>query len=933
MASHQHTQCPLCNTLGEERMSLSREKGILKVRLETVDIVASLKQQMAKCYGNRVLPIGRRHTNRINKKVNVQEYYVLGQNVGTSSILELVELLLQRDYPKIAIFDGSKDGTIGPIFVPEGYLPKKPKIVDPDIAEDIKSQFPDDKNLQGDVKQTEGDLLERDVYDALQSHFKSRRDENVLIVQGLEMIKLGGERGRDVHEMDFLVINFTYQYILNIEAKKWLGQIECKPENIIYKARNQLKNNRTLIEDWFGADLKGNWRYKSALYCKGMEQILKDCPSCKPFIATNKDEILDIMKSLEDQIVKKQQVKFPEDFKIIAKYLLFSAPKIPLPVTGNMVTVVHKAIQEAGSTDNIKVWCYPTPEQRLIFSSLKLILLAPWGAGKTFFMVAEAMQKAKDGEKVLFLLFANGSRLATSKKSLLAMDLELKFQDYTDNVKVETVVFKDGEDNRLEELGNGYDHIMSDELFGDIDRLTSESQKELKDFFSSKVSVWMALSNVYHRSRIDGNVDLEALVKGWFPGFQVARMRTPLRMPKTVAEHIRSGFANELELVSHLELNAMLCAGSKLPSNLVEGCQIEEFGLGEFKSFYEILEEAFGRLPKGRSAVIVIDDRLTALNKAVRSSIKCQHCRDIILVLTIDVALAKMGKKALYHCIHYSSPEQWVKEFMSGQREGEILVVSFELMRGHEHPIIMDTTNYPNIFSRTSSKLVKIYSNKFLDMMAVSEQLLSDDQHQCQTMMERQSRPQIDHSSLEMFSLFLNKKLTLKNFERSQFLPQPQDYWTAGKNPILSCLLDQMKYDQELSEKYPNESSLLDDIISALETGKILWPSAFNLMGSQRWVQKIRNDSKFYLYYARNSSDMPKYENVLLDLASQHLKREIIMVPIFDDEDVFGNYKPSKNLVSRLKNIFVTVKVKPTFYILSCQNLRKDNLFISIQMK
>ena len=188
-------------------------------------------------------------------------------------------------------------------------------------------------------------------------------------------------------------------------------------------------------------------------------------------------------------------------------------------------------------------------------------------------------------------------------------------------------------------------------------------------------------------------------------------------------------------------------------------------------------------------------------------------------------------------------------------------------------------------------------------------------------------------AKLMYFCLFSDKRLALKSFSRSQSLPYPQDYKTIRQNPILSCLLDQMQYDQELSEKYPNESSLLDDIISALETGKILWPSAFNLMSSQRWVQKIRNDSKFYLYYARNSSDMPKYENVLLDLASQHLKREIIMVPIFDDEDVFGNYKPSKNLVSRLKNIFVTVKVKPTFYILSCQNLRKDNLFISIQMK
>ena len=305
MASHQQEQCPLCRTLGEERMTLSRENGILKLRLETEDIVASLKEQMAKCYGNRVLPPGRRPGKNQGKKVNVQEYYILGQNIGTSSILELVELLLQRDYPEIAIFDGSKDGAVGPIFVPEGYLPKKPKVVDPDIAQDIKSQFPDDKKLQGDVKQTEGDLLERQVYDALQTHFKARKKEDVLIVQGLEMVKLGGERGRNVHEIDFLVINFTYQYILNIEVKKWLGQIEGKPENIIDKARDQLENNRNLIEGWFAADLKGNWRYVSALYCTGMEQILKDCTNCNPFIATNQDEVLNIMKNLEDQDVKK----------------------------------------------------------------------------------------------------------------------------------------------------------------------------------------------------------------------------------------------------------------------------------------------------------------------------------------------------------------------------------------------------------------------------------------------------------------------------------------------------------------------------------------------------------------------------------------------------------------------------------------------------
>ena len=45
--------CPLCKTLGETKMILSEEKGILKVRLERDDVIASMKEQMAKCYGYR----------------------------------------------------------------------------------------------------------------------------------------------------------------------------------------------------------------------------------------------------------------------------------------------------------------------------------------------------------------------------------------------------------------------------------------------------------------------------------------------------------------------------------------------------------------------------------------------------------------------------------------------------------------------------------------------------------------------------------------------------------------------------------------------------------------------------------------------------------------------------------------------------------------
>jgi len=54
------SQCPLCNILGGTKMRLIAEKGVLKLRLETEDVQATLKEQMAKCYGKRQGDILRR---------------------------------------------------------------------------------------------------------------------------------------------------------------------------------------------------------------------------------------------------------------------------------------------------------------------------------------------------------------------------------------------------------------------------------------------------------------------------------------------------------------------------------------------------------------------------------------------------------------------------------------------------------------------------------------------------------------------------------------------------------------------------------------------------------------------------------------------------------------------------------------------------------
>ena len=93
------------------------------------------------------------------------------------------------------------------------------------------------------------------------------------------MIKLGKEKGKNVQEIDFLVINYTNQYILNIEVKKWIGIIkkgkpEDKDKSAVLKVKKQLEVIRDMLEDWFGTELKGSWKYVSALFCHEMEQNL-----------------------------------------------------------------------------------------------------------------------------------------------------------------------------------------------------------------------------------------------------------------------------------------------------------------------------------------------------------------------------------------------------------------------------------------------------------------------------------------------------------------------------------------------------------------------------------------------------------------------------------------------------------------------------------
>ena len=305
---------------------------------------------------------------------------------------------------------------------------------------------------------------------------------------------------------------------------------------------------------------------------------------------------------------------------------------------------------------------------------------------------------------------------------------------------------------------------MVDEFFGDFGQLKPNNQQEFKRLISSKTTVWMALSSVYHAQRLEQSVNLESLLNQWFPGFQVAKMTMPLRLPTKVAEHMKSQFSRMIATGTQLQFNYRLFAESSVPSNMAEGrCNIEKFGVGQTKPLHELLQEAFETIPRGKFALIIIKDQPTYANNAVKALVHCQ-CKDMIDVLQMDVAMQAIGRPPpTYHCIHYTSGQDIVKAWLSGQRNQDI-VVSIELIRGFENDIIMDTTCFSEITSRCSAQLIQVVANPFMDLMCVHEGILKES-HECQAMMTRESRPSLTPSINDLIG---ETSMSLKVFTFSQ---------------------------------------------------------------------------------------------------------------------------------------------------------------------
>ena len=291
-------------------------------------------------------------TKQVDKNLKV---YHLGQTTAYLSISELITNLIKRDYPYLDTFDGTNTLQI---FIPEVFLIKHPKIISESEYKRLKNvlEVSDTKMLkefEGKYTELKGHIIENLCYDDIKEYF-NKRNETVLVINGLCMLRLDPKKGQKGSEKDFIIVNYTYSYIMTIEVKSVLSTNSLNQRmngrvSSVEKSTNQLKGAFKDLEEIFGEDIKGSWWFIPMVYCSSMNKKVGDflknksdfifCQSVDGSFASKMDKLINHLNEMR----KNEGFKNSETFKTIAKHLIFAVSSSnELPVKESIIDKVIK---------------------------------------------------------------------------------------------------------------------------------------------------------------------------------------------------------------------------------------------------------------------------------------------------------------------------------------------------------------------------------------------------------------------------------------------------------------------------------------------------------------------------------------------------------------------------------------------------------------
>ena len=646
----------------------------------------------------------------------INDYYAMGQNLTLNNVPEVIDHLAIRDYPALHQYNGKR--RLGAIFVPDSYNPKKPTMVYVD-----KERKPE-SSTKKDFTNAVGDKAERSVYEVLKATMTHKKFKgSVLVIQDLNMLEIDPLKRQRRHdrEMDFLVIYKELSCVINIEVKNSLFYLRR------LEVQQQLTENHQFFQDWFGADISSKWTWISMVYTEqAFPEDVKDTLEKNEFIASGRQAFKEKLL----KILSRPQINTPvSEFKLICKYLLFCSPAKPLPIGINQVRNMEQAVEKQGSLENIKVWCFPTPEQREALTHKKVFFIAPWGSGKTLLMVAKALELAESGQKVLFLVFHAKEPVSKgTMTSLLCIQLQLKMKSHQ-NIKVLPIWSK--ELSNIGKIAQGYDHVMLDEFPG-VDWLITcclEGYEVLPDFIKSKETVWMSISGNFQAPdyiELPENL-VSTISESWYQGcgFTFIRMKLTLRSPQKITEFLqkfnrRSGRVNET-------VNYMLLNDTEFPPMMTEG-KLVKLRIKDDASMVDWISQCLAHVPKGTYSMITIHYAAEMFRFT-----KCEDCRKRILVELFDSAFIQLGEKPpIYYTNHFQSPRKDIEDWLI--KADRHLVVSTNSATGLQHSTLINLSGASSSSRSAGTLIIPAPVPRFPNFSYLAfpiENYINMEQHDC----------------------------------------------------------------------------------------------------------------------------------------------------------------------------------------------------------
>ena len=352
----------LCGIVGLD--SIQQQEHEEKLKEKWPSQPQKKKQNLSKAEKKKVAEIGRLR-GKIERQYGINAVFTTGPNGTTcTSVDELTQDLLERDCERLFNFDGGKSA--GATIVPDVYLPIKPSVLQPEREAEILENCPDERKdkLVGEFHATRSDLVEHEALNTVKKYYQDHPERTSLVVKGLPILKKPNSSATDSgniysqQETDLIINDYNSQTINMIEVKTTLNQ------ESLDKVREQLPEYQRFFDDWFGADVCAKWKIKKMAYFKKIKPGWKICENCKDFILCGRKELYNAMETdTEDLSGSDPHECKLREFKLKARYLLFCISAKELPTKGNLSKLIKKAMEEAGSAENIKLYCFLTPQQ------------------------------------------------------------------------------------------------------------------------------------------------------------------------------------------------------------------------------------------------------------------------------------------------------------------------------------------------------------------------------------------------------------------------------------------------------------------------------------------------------------------------------------------------------------------------------------------